>query len=273
MMSRASKKEGKRSDYEACGDCGYDHVYEPAAAAGWHTANPGSYSVQIIRNDYKIVTGNWAADSIDLVVTDPPYGGILQEAWDIAEYISIGHTLERILKPGGTAYVWGGIGKPGARPFFKWLATVEHQTALTLYNVITWRKKRGYGKKDDYLFTREECAMLVKGDKPKVFNVPLLDEKRGYAGYNKKYPAKSEYLRRTNVWTDVTELFKGKIHPAEKPSRLAEIMIETSSSPNDLVVDLFAGSGSTGVAAKKLGRRVVLIESSGCKMHDGMITG
>jgi len=109
--------------------------------------------------------------------------------------------------------------------------------------------------------------MLVKGPKPKTFHIPLLDEKRGYAGFNAAYPAKSEYLRRTNVWTDVTELFKGKIHPAEKPSRLAEIMIKTSSNPGDTVVDFFAGSGSTGVAAMKLGRKALLIEKSNCKMH------
>jgi DNA modification methylase len=125
--------------------------------------------------------------------------------------------------------------------------------------LLTWRKKRAYGKSDAYLFTREECVMLVKGGlpkgKPKTFNIPLLAEERDYPGYSKKYPAKSKYLRRTNVWNDVTELLKGKIHPAEKPSRLAEIMIETSSRPGDLIVDLFAGSDSTGLAAEKLGRR------------------
>lgn len=112
--------------------------------------------------------------------------------------------------------------------------------------------------------------MLVMGDKPATFHIPLLEEKRGYAGYNVKYPAKSEFLRRTNVWDDVTELFRGKIHPTEKPSRLAEIMIETSSNPGDLVLDPFAGSGSTGVAAKKLGREYLLIEKSDCVMHEGV---
>lgn len=110
--------------------------------------------------------------------------------------------------------------------------------------------------------------MLVKGDKPRTFNIPLLDVKRGYPGYNAKFPAKSEFLRRTNVWTDVTELFRGKIHPAEKPSRLAEIMIETSSLPGEVVLDPMAGSGSTGVAAMNLGRPSLLIEQSDCLMHD-----
>lgn len=205
---------------------------------------------------------------VDLVITDPPYGEILKEKWDEECYERVGLLIEALLKPGGTAYVWGGIGRYRKRHFFRWLAEVEFQTSLRIYNLITWSKKRAYGKKDDYLFTREECAMLVKGEKPKTFVVPLLDTKRGYAGYNKKYPAKSEFYRRTNVWNDVTELLRGKIHPAEKPARLAEIMIRTSSAPGDFVVDLFAGSGSTGVAALNVGeRRCVLFEKSDCKMH------
>ena len=39
------------------------------------------------------------------------------------------------------------------------------------------------------MFTREECVMLVKGNKPATFNVPYLDQLRGYARFNKKYPA------------------------------------------------------------------------------------
>ena len=227
----------------------------------------GDSAVQVIRGDYREVVALWEPASISLIATDPPYGGILSEPWDVAQYHELAGYIERLLVPGGTAYVWGGIGKPHDRPFFRWLGNVESETGLTLYDLITWRKRRAYGKKDAYLFTREECAMLVKGDKPRTFHIPLLDKKRGYAGYDAAHPAKSEYLRRTNVWDDVTELFQGKIHPAEKPARLAEIMIETSSNPGEVVVDLFAGSGSTGVAAARLGRRCILIERSDCRMH------
>ena len=163
--------------------------------------------------------------------------------------------------------MWGGIGKPGNRIFFDWLSRLEEQSSLTIWDVITWSKKRAYGTPNRLLFTREECAMLVKGDKPSTFNVPLLAEERGYAGFNPAYPAKSKFKRRTNVWTDVTELFRGKIHDAEKPPRLAEIMIEMSSNPGDLVLDMFAGSGSTGLAAYALGRYCVLVEKSDCPMH------
>lgn len=227
--------------------------------------------VRTIRTDaFEWVPANIPAATVPLVVTDPPYGSIVSEVWDkawsLTEQWRMTQIIENVLVPGGTAYVWGGIGKPGNRLFFDWLSQLEAKTNLTVWDVITWSKRRAYGTAHRYLFTREECAMLTKG-KPATFNVPLLEEKRGYAGYNPNYPAKSEFKRRTNVWTDVTELFKGKIHPCEKPSRLAEIMIETSSNPGDLVLDMFAGSGSTGVAAAKLGRTCILLEKTDCPMR------
>lgn len=229
--------------------------------------------MSIVRADaFTWVPKNVPKGSVNLVVTDPPYGGVVDEAWDLKWDINaqwnMTDLLNDVLAPGGTAYVWGGIGTWRNRVFFEWLSEVETLCPeFQIWDVITWSKKRAYGSPRRYLFTREECAMLVKGDEPAVFNVPLLDEKRGYAGYNPKYPAKSPFKRRTNVWTDVTEIFRGKIHPCEKPSRLAEIMIETSSNPGDLVLDMFAGAGGVGVAAEKLGRRYILVENSDCPMR------
>lgn len=230
-------------------------------------------SIKVVRaNSLEWVSANIAKNSVDLHLCDPPYGRIVKQGWDQTWTLDMQWELTRVieetLKPNGTAYLWGGIGRPKDRLFFKWLSEVEDRSGLTLYDVITWRKKRAIGSAYKYLFTREECAMLVKGDRPKTFNVPLLDEKRGYTGFSKKYSAKSEYLRRTNVWTDITELFRGKIHKCEKPPRLAEVMIETSSNPGDLVIDMFAGSGSTGVGAENVGGRdCILIEMSDCQMH------
>lgn len=228
-------------------------------------------AVDVLREDCFDVLDRMVPESVPLIIADPPYGGIVKEAWDkdwgVSDLLRLSKAFERVLVPGGTAYVWGGIGKPKNRVFLSWLACVETLANLTIWDVITWNKKRAYGKPDRLLFTREECAMLVKGERPRTFKVPYLEEKRGYDGFNKKYPAKSEYKRRTNIWTDVTELLKGKIHPCEKPSKLAEIMIETSSLPGELVLDPFAGSGSTGVAAAKLGRKCILIEKSNCPMR------
>lgn len=210
-----------------------------------------------------------------LIISDPPYGNIVDKtcAWDKVnetdEFFSswmINWTrawAERCLLPAGAFYIWGGVGKPGFRPFLRYLSEVEQVGKFELANLITWKKRRGYGVQNNYLFTREECAYFIKGNakKPRCFNVPLLDEKRGYAGYNAKYPARSEFYRRTNVWTDITEIMSGKSHPTQKAQRLHEVMIEVHTNPGDTVIDPFGGAGTTALAAKSLGRRYVIIEN------------
>lgn len=208
---------------------------------------------------------------VPLIIADPPYGNIVSERWDRVNtqdhefcgwMISWTKKWSEALHPGGSMYVWGGIGKVGFRPFFRYLVTAEAPGEFELANLITWKKRRGYGKQRDYLFCREECAWFVKGDAkhPRRFNIPLLDEKRGYAGYNKKYPAKSEFLRRSNVWVE-PELLRGKVHPTQKAQRVIEIPIEVHTQTGEYVIDLFAGAGTTALACRKLGRKFVVIES------------
>lgn len=209
------------------------------------------------------------AERVPLVIADPPYGDIVPVHWDQTQgdvkhadwLIDWTNHTSTFQEDGDVLYVWGGVGKRHNRAFFRYLVRLEHETDYRIKNLITWSKKRAYGVQDNYLFTREECLYLIKGtDKPNIFNIPLLATERGYAGYNAKYPAKSKFHRRTNVWTDVTEMLRGKVHPTEKPARLAEVMIETHTMPGDLVMDPFGGSGSTGVACRSLGRRCILIE-------------
>lgn len=229
-----------------------------------------------------------------LIIADPPYGNIVDEDWDRIEtndrkfcewMIHWTMYLVPMLREGCALYVWGGVGKPNFRPFYRYLVEVEDRTRLTLSNHITWSKKRAYGVQNNYLFTREELAYFVLGDpkKPATFHIPLLTTKRGYAGYNALYPAKSEFFRRTNVWMDVTEIFRGKVHPTEKPARVMEIPIEVHTDPvstsidhqnpgdrNSWVLDPFAGSGTTALAAIKLGRKFVVVERDP-KIFDEMV--
>lgn len=209
---------------------------------------------------------------VPLVIADPPYGNIVAEGWDrtnvdasmFADWmIGWTHGWMRCMLPGAAFYVWGAVGKPGFRPFLTYLPRVECRGEFELANLITWSKRRAYGVQNNYLWTREECAYFVVGDakKPRCFNVPLLATKRGYAGYNAKYPAKSEFYRRTNVWTDINEMFRGKVHPTQKQQRLHEVMIEVHTAPGEWVVDPFAGAGTTAFACRKLGRRFIIVEN------------
>jgi len=201
-----------------------------------------------------------------LIIADCPYG-ILKDKWDqniTADlYIQWAKKCQEYLTEGGSLYMFGGIGKPKHRIFFNFLSRVEDETDLTLRNLITWKKRRGYGKSDDYLFVREEIAWLIKGNKPLIFNKPYLKEERktnAFSSLNTKYPPKSKQYRRTNVWTDITELMANLVHPAQKPERLMEVMIETHTNEGDTVLDPFAGSGATALACRKLNRSFVLIE-------------
>ena len=210
---------------------------------------------------------------IPLINCDPPYGNIVSELWDqindddasFASWMTSWTKMwAQCLCAGGAFYVWGGVGKPGFRPFFKYITQVEQTEKFELSNLITWKKKRGYGLSHNYLFVREELAFFINGNakKPRMFNIPLLEAKRGYAGYNAKYPAKSEHYRRTNVWDDITEIMQGKTHPTEKKQRVMEIPIEVHTNPGEWVLDPFAGAGTTAFAARKLGRRFVIIEQN-----------
>ena len=67
----------------------------------------------------------------------------------------------------------------------------------------------------------------------------------------------------TDIWTFPNiRPYKGK-HPAEKPISMLEHAISASTYPDDIVLDCFAGSGSTAIAALKLNRFAVSIEIEG----------
>lgn len=203
-------------------------------------------------------------NSIDLLLFDPPYAGIRKDSWDNQwktneDYVAWLLDLLRLAKPkmkdNGSVIFFGGIGKHNDRPFFKTILAIENQNLFHYRNMLTWGKRRAYGKSHDYLFTREEIVWYsVSPARTQVtFNIPYLNQRRGYAGFNKRYPAKSAFKRVSNVWTDITELFRTK-RACQKPVDLLERLVRTHSNPGDLVVDPFAGWGTTGLAALGCGR-------------------
>lgn len=202
------------------------------------------------------------------IICDPPYGEIVKDKnWnDIAEYNKWFEFCNNKAQRHATIAMWGGVGKPGKRPFLEWVSQVEKTNKDWESQFVTWAKKRAYGVPDDYLFTREECFIMYRGPRGKTnqptFNIPLLEQKRGYAGYDSDHPAKSEFLRRTNVWTDITEMFKGKIHQCQKPDKLYEVLINTHSKEGDVIFDPCAGSGTTARACINTGRHFCIVEKN-----------
>ena len=209
--------------------------------------------------------------SVDLILTDPPYYGIIDAHWDnnwandkeFSDWLS-GLFLLSLpkLKPTGSLVFFGGLGKHGSHPLFRIVTSLE-DGGYTYRNWVTWRKRRAYGKSHDYLYVREELIWFSKSPERTsvTFHKPYLDEKRGYDGFDPDHPALSEFKRVGNVWTDcdpiiedVTELFRPE-RVCQKPPKLMDRLVATHSNPGDLIVDPFVGWGSTGISAVSLGRR------------------
>jgi DNA modification methylase len=207
--------------------------------------------------------------SVSLFILDPPYYGIVAEEWDnqweseaayLAWMTSLLYAAKAKLTPTGSLLMFGGLGKHGAHPF--WKLCMETEKILNYRNQIAWKKRRAYGKEFDYLFCREEIVWFSKSSERTevTFNIPLTTTLRGYAGFSKKYPAKSEYKRVSNVWDDIPELMR-PARSCEKPEPLYERLIATHSDPGQLVADFFLGTGNSGVTAVKLGRRFMGCDS------------
>jgi site-specific DNA-methyltransferase (adenine-specific) len=210
-------------------------------------------------------------ESIHLVLTDPPFYGIVGDAWDnqwktpeefSTWLVGIFAALLPKLTPTGSLVFFGGIGKHGEHPLFSVVTGLE-KVGYTYRNWLTWKKRRAYGKEKDYLFLREEILWFSRStERTEVtFNKPYTGEKRGYQGWDHNHPALSEYKRVGNVWTnidpvleDCPELMRPK-RSCQKPPELMDRLVTTHSNKGDLVVDPFSGWGSTGISSVSLGRK------------------
>src|SRR3989344_1629201 len=132
-------------------------------------------------------------------------------------------------------------------------------------------------------FPRKHDTILyyAKGKSGKIFNadairVPYaaLHQGGGHFGEGIDADLEKEYLEKGKViedwWSDlspVDRLVREQVHyPTQKPEALLERIVKASSNPDSIVLDCFAGSGTTMAAAQKLGRRWI-----GCDINRGAI--
>ena len=192
--------------------------------------------------------------SIDLVLTDPPYG-IKYQNWD-GFIIDISKECNRILKDNGSIIMFSG-----------WSNVLEVKNQMEKYfklnNWIIYDRIKGRGAKYNLVSTREDILWFVKSG-IWIFNRIQSSIPKKTKGMGNKNGCKNRIL--SNVWSDIPPLVpwsKEKVnHPTQKPLALIERIVKVFSNEGGLILDAFMGSGTTGVACKKLGRNFIGIEIS-----------
>jgi len=212
----------------------------------------------------KLMSG-MADESVDLVIADPPYFGIVDEDWDrqwasLDEYIVwlsvVFSGFTRVLRPGGACCVWSSITNyPRVQ--------LELNAHLDYAFTVTWKKQRGRGA--GWGFNREELCVNTKGPhrfrkvESQTLNLPHL--RKGSIDYSNggRRVRGRDYKLASSVWDDIPQVcsYRKQLHPTEKPVECALRMLLASSAEGDLVYVPFAGSGSELEACERLNRRWV----------------
>jgi site-specific DNA-methyltransferase (adenine-specific) len=222
-------------------------------------------------------------DIIDMVLTSPPYDNLrsYNESLNWGEHIwkPVIEQLFRIIKVGGVV-VWivGDATIKGSETgtSFK-QALYFKEIGFNLHDTMIWYKTaifphhlnaRRYKQQFEYMFVFTKG--LIKTYNPihdiqnesagKTLNI----KKKIKTSDNGKYNGKtktlqiSDFRMRDNVWREGRAGYKG--HPAPFPEKLAYDHISSWSNEGDMILDPFAGSGTTGKMAKHLKRNCILIE-------------
>ena len=201
-----------------------------------------------------------ADGSVDLVLTDPPYGATACK-WDsVIPFEPMWKELKRIAKKNAA------IVMTASQPFTS--ALVMSGRDIFKYEWI-WRKEAGTGllnaKKQPL---RDHENVLVFYSKQPLYNPqwvsgkPYKQTKGGETDvYNRsgKVVTESDGRRYPKTVVDFNR-DKSKVHPTQKPVALMEYLIKTYTNEQDLVLDFTMGSGTTGVACLNLNRRFIGIE-------------
>jgi len=179
--------------------------------------------------------------SVDLVITDPPYGVLEYQDWDKIELKSFTKCwwseIKRIVKKDSSIYIFW------SQKFISLGFRIFKPNRMLIWHHPNLAKPT----KKMFLWTYDPIFYIKQG-KP-VFQP-------SFAGSENvdvfKFP------KPQNNWIGDN----AKYHPTSKPVNLIKNFIKISSNPNDIILDPFLGSGTTAVAAKQLGRNFIGIEIS-----------
>ena len=220
-------------------------------------------------SDFKDFLRNLDKNTVDLILTDPPYtisrktgfssfkNGVPRFAvsmdfgkWDHKQIDleAFAEEAYRVLRPGGTAIVWYDVWK------ISHLYDALTAAGFKMLRLIVWNKTNPVplNSRRTYLSGSREMAVVgVKGGNPIFHGVyDSGDYKDILDDYELPIPRHNG----------------NRIHPTQKPLELFQKLIGKHTDPGNLVVDPFLGSGTTAVAALQQGRKF-----EGCDIDDGYV--
>jgi modification methylase len=233
-------------------------------------------SVRIAIGDCVVKLAELPAESVDLVFADPPYNLQLQrdlrrpddsrvdavdENWDkfssFAAYDDFTRAwliaCRRVMKPAATLWAIGSY-----HNIFR-VGAILQDLRFWILNDVVWRKSNPMPNFRGRRFTNAHETLIwaarEPGGKGYTFNYEALK-----AG-NDDVQMRSDWTLALCTGEERLKRADGKkLHPTQKPEALLARVILSSSRPDDLVLDPFCGTGTTGAVAKRLGRRFIGIE-------------
>ena len=201
-------------------------------------------------------------NSIDMVLTDPPYGTTACKGDNIIPFEPMWNELKRITKDNGAICLFG------KQPF---TSNLIMSNPKMFKQELIWQKdnfdnpmqakRRHLNKLENIsLFYFKQCTYNPQG--LKVTNRMTRQGGTGELSDNRKSRIRDYKQTHTNYPVNLLEFKrdKGNLHPTQKPVALLEYLIKTYTLENETVLDFTMGSGSTGVACKNLNRKFIGIE-------------
>ena len=195
--------------------------------------------------------------SVDMVLTDPPYGTTACK-WDsVIPFEPMWEQLKRVTKKNGAVVM------TASQPFTS--ALIMSNVKMFKYCWV-WEKSKPTG----FLNAKKQPLRKIE-DVVVFYSAQCLYKPQGLSKTDKvvsrtnrgNYGSCSKTTRQTETGYPKNLLYFQSIdghHPTQKPVALMEYLIKTYTNEGETVLDFTMGSGTTGVAAKKLNRSFIGIE-------------
>jgi len=222
-----------------------------------------SVNTQIVKGDCLKIMSTMPNACVDLVLTDPPY-----EILDMTSYFA---EFLRLLRPHGSLYVFGDKDVV-AEHWFRQMK-IKHKTLL-VWHYVNSPKPRGRwrGSMQAIIYGYKSTASTFHEDEARVPYLPATLKLHGRLRPSKgrMKNALSYDVSRGALPRDVIlhpallgHLSAERLgHPDQKPIGLITKLLKVSSSPSDIILDPFAGTGTTLLAAQAAGRSSIGIEKN-----------